>query len=107
MAAEIVCGGTGRLRTDFKPAGGPDTEIPDTEIIVIGVGLAGAEAARQIARLGGRVRLYEMRPVQSTPAHRTDRLAEIVCSNSFKSDQPYNASWLLKEKLRSSGSISV
>src|SRR6058998_2063561 len=75
------------------------------EITVIGGGLAGSEAAWQIARLGARVRLYEMRPVRSTPAHRTDRLAEIVCSNSLKSDQPYNASWLLKEELRRHGSI--
>src|SRR3989442_15851400 len=77
------------------------------DITVIGGGLAGSEAAWQIARLGGRVRLYEMRPVQSTPAHRTDRLAEIVCSNSLKSDQPYNASWLLKEELRRLGSILI
>src|ERR1051326_8031224 len=76
-------------------------------IIVIGGGLAGSEAAYQIARHGERVRLYEMRPVQQTPAHRTDRLAEIVCSNSFKSDQPYNASWLLKEELRRLGSILI
>jgi len=70
------------------------------EVIVIGGGLAGSEAAWQIARLGGKVRLYEMRPTRSTAAHQTDRLAEIVCSNSLKSDQPYNASWLLKEELR-------
>src|SRR5213593_3791780 len=77
------------------------------QITVIGGGLAGSEAAWQIARLGKKVRLYEMRPVQNTPAHRTDRLAEIVCSNSFKSDQPYNASWLLKEELRRLGSILI
>src|SRR5205809_5082684 len=77
------------------------------EITVIGGGLAGSEAAWQIARLGARVRLYEMRPVRQTPAHRTDRLAEIVCSNSLKSDQPYNASWLLKEELRRLGSILI
>src|ERR1700746_3888981 len=75
------------------------------EITVIGGGLAGSEAALQIAHLGQKVRLYEMRPEQQTAAHRTDRLAEIVCSNSFKSDQPYNASWLLKEELRRLGSI--
>src|SRR5207253_8881405 len=75
------------------------------EITVIGGGLAGSEAAWQIARFGVRVRLYEMRPVRSTPAHKTDRLAEIVCSNSLKSDQPYNASWLLKEELRRLSSI--
>ena len=74
-------------------------------ITVIGGGLAGSEAAWQIAKQGVRTRLYEMRPVRPTPAHRTDRLAEIVCSNSLKSDQPYNASWLLKEELRRMGSI--
>src|SRR5262249_39879313 len=77
------------------------------EITVIGGGLAGSEAAWQIARAGERVRLYEMRPVRPTAAHCTDRLAEIVCSNSLKSDQPYNASWLLKEELRRLGSILI
>ena len=76
-------------------------------ITVIGGGLAGCEAAWQIARQGERVRLYEMRPVRQTPAHRTGQLAEIVCSNSLKSDQPYNASWLLKEELRRQGSILI
>jgi methylenetetrahydrofolate--tRNA-(uracil-5-)-methyltransferase len=80
--------------------------MPDA-ITVIGGGLAGCEAAWQIARRGHRVRLYEMRPVRNTPAHQTDRLAEIVCSNSLKSDQPYNASWLLKEELRRLGSILI
>jgi len=74
---------------------------------IVGGGLAGCEAAYQIARQGAKVRLYEMRPVRQTPAHRTDRLAEIVCSNSLKSDQPYNASWLLKEELRRLGSILI
>jgi methylenetetrahydrofolate--tRNA-(uracil-5-)-methyltransferase len=77
------------------------------EITVIGGGLAGCEAAYQASRHGARVHLYEMRPVRQTPAHRTDRLAEIVCSNSLKSDQPYNASWLLKEELRRLGSILI
>src|SRR5262249_32706655 len=76
-------------------------------ITVIGGGLAGSEAAYQIARSGLKVRLFEMRPVRSTPAHRTDQLAGIVCSNSLKSDQPYNASWLLKEELRRLGSILI
>ena len=76
-------------------------------ITVIGGGLAGSEAAWQIARRGEKVRLYEMRPARQTGAHRTDRLAEIVCSNSLKSDQPYNASWLLKEELRRLGSILI
>src|SRR5437868_2282404 len=74
-------------------------------ISVIGGGLAGSEAAWQIAGRGEKVRLFEMRPVLATPAHKTDKLAEIVCSNSLKSDQPYNASWLLKEELRRMGSI--
>ncbi len=77
----------------------------DDAITVIGGGLAGCEAAFQIARRGEKVRLYEMRPIKRTPAHQTDRLAEIVCSNSLKSDQPYNASWLLKEELRRLGSV--
>jgi methylenetetrahydrofolate--tRNA-(uracil-5-)-methyltransferase len=75
------------------------------EVIVIGGGLAGAEAAWQAAEAGARVRLYEMRPVRQTPAHRTDRLAEIVCSNSLKSDEPGTAPYLLKEELRRGGSL--
>jgi methylenetetrahydrofolate--tRNA-(uracil-5-)-methyltransferase len=75
------------------------------EVIVIGGGLAGVEAAWQAAAAGVRVRLYEMRPVQPTPAHRTDKLAEIVCSNSLKSDEPGTASYLLKEELRRAGSL--
>jgi methylenetetrahydrofolate--tRNA-(uracil-5-)-methyltransferase len=74
-------------------------------ITIIGGGLAGSEAAWQIASRGTRVRLYEMRPVCTTPAHQTDLLAEIVCSNSLKSNQPFHASWLLKEELRRMGSI--
>ena len=69
-------------------------------IRIIGAGLAGSEAAWQIARAGLPVILYEMRPVRQTAAHRTDRLAELVCSNSLKSDQGPSASWLLKEELR-------
>src|ERR1051326_3139027 len=75
------------------------------EIIVIGGGLAGVEAAWQAANAGARVKLYEMRPVRQTPAHRTDKLAEIVCSNSLKSDEPGSASHLLKEELRSGDSL--
>src|SRR5919112_6538967 len=75
------------------------------EVIVIGGGFAGVEAAWQAAREGARVRLYEMRPVRSTPAHRTDKLAEIVCSNSLKSDEPGTAPYLLKEELRRGGSL--
>ncbi|MEA2175186.1 MAG: methylenetetrahydrofolate--tRNA-(uracil-5-)-methyltransferase [Blastocatellia bacterium] len=75
------------------------------EVTIIGGGLAGVEAAWQAARGGVRVRLYEMRPVVSTPAHRTDKLAEIVCSNSLKSDEPGTAPYLLKEELRRAGSL--
>jgi len=74
-------------------------------INVIGGGLAGVEAAWQAAERGARVRLFEMRPVQQTPAHRTDKLAEIVCSNSLKTDEPGSAPYLLKEELRRGGSM--
>ena len=74
-------------------------------ITVIGGGLAGVEAAWQAARAGARVRLHEMRPVKQTPAHRTDKLAEIVCSNSLKSDEQGSASHLLKEELRRADSL--
>ncbi len=74
-------------------------------INVIGGGLAGVEAAWQAARAGAHVRLFEMRPVTKTPAHRTDKLAEIVCSNSLKSDEPGSASYLLKEELRRAQSL--
>src|SRR5215831_13833205 len=75
------------------------------EINIIGGGLAGVEAAWQAANAGARVRLFEMRPVRQTPAHRTGKLAEIVCSNSLKSDEPGTASYLLKEELRRGGSL--
>src|SRR3954468_2266179 len=75
------------------------------DVVVIGGGLAGVEAAWQAARHGANVQLFEMRPVRQTPAHRTDKLAEIVCSNSLKSDEPGTASYLLKEELRRGGSL--
>ena len=74
---------------------------------VIGGGLAGSEAAYQIARLGKPVRLYEMRPAVATPAHQSDRLAELVCSNSLKSERENSAPWLLKQELRRMGSLSM
>src|SRR5437763_10139274 len=77
------------------------------EIIVIGGGLAGVEAAWQAAESGACVQLYEMRPLRQTPAHRTDKLAEIVCSNSLKSDEPGTASYLLKEELRRANSLVI
>src|SRR5580700_11448356 len=68
--------------------------------LVIGGGLAGSEAAFQLAQRHIDVTLCEMRPVRTTDAHQTDRLAELVCSNSLKSDRHPSASWLLKEELR-------
>jgi methylenetetrahydrofolate--tRNA-(uracil-5-)-methyltransferase len=69
-------------------------------VTVVGGGLAGAEAAWRCARLGVPVELYEMRPARMTPAHATDALAELVCSNSFKSDEEGTAPALLKEEMR-------
>lgn len=74
-------------------------------VTVIGGGLAGAEAAWQAAQGGARVRLYEMRPTVRTPAHQTDDLAELVCSNSLKSESPEDASGLLKAEMRTLGSV--
>lgn len=73
--------------------------------VVIGGGLAGCEAACQIAKRGLNVRLYEMRPGVMTPAHRSDKLAELVCSSSLKSDSPGTAHGLLKEEMRALGSV--
>jgi methylenetetrahydrofolate--tRNA-(uracil-5-)-methyltransferase len=71
---------------------------------IIGAGLAGSEAAWQCARRGVEVELFEMRPVRSTPAHQTADFAELVCSNSLKSDSENTAPWLLKEEMRRAGS---
>ena len=76
-----------------------------SEIVVVGGGLAGSEAAWQAAERGAHVQLYEMRPVTPTPAHKTDRLAELVCSNSLKSDSPEDCHGLLKRELASYGSV--
>ncbi len=81
--------------------------MADQEITIIGGGLAGSEAAWQAARLGHRVRLYEMRPQQSTPAHVTGYLAELVCSNSLGSNLEHRAPGLLKEELRRCGSLLI
>src|SRR3954467_11170952 len=81
------------------------TTLASRLMTVIGGGLAGCEAAWQIAERGIEVKLYEMRPVRPTPAHKTSHLAEIVCSNSLKSDQPFHASWLLKQELRRMNSL--
>jgi methylenetetrahydrofolate--tRNA-(uracil-5-)-methyltransferase len=78
---------------------------PPRLVRVVGGGLAGSEAAWQIAGRGVRVELSEMRPVRSTAVHRTDRLAELVCSNSFRGDKLDNAVGLLKEEMRRLGSL--
>lgn len=78
---------------------------PAPVIRVIGGGLAGSEAAWQIARFGLHVDLYEMRPVRKTPAHVSDNLAELVCSNSLKSNDRLHAPGLLKEEMRTLGSL--
>src|SRR6059036_956488 len=75
------------------------------KIRVIGAGLAGSEAAWQIAHRGLAVELFEMRPVRSTPAHQTGDFAELVCSNSLKSESENTAPWLLKEEMRRAGSL--
>src|SRR5881392_2113188 len=74
-------------------------------IHIIGGGLAGSEAAWQAASLGVRVTLHEMRPVRATAVHKTDRLAELVCSNSLRGDKLDNAVGLLKEEMRRLGSL--
>jgi methylenetetrahydrofolate--tRNA-(uracil-5-)-methyltransferase len=74
-------------------------------IKIIGAGLAGCEAAWQCARRGVTVELFEMRPVRSTPAHQTADFAELVCSNSLKSDSENTAPWLLKQEMRRAGSL--
>ena len=74
-------------------------------VTVVGGGLAGSEAAWQLASRGFDVKLHEMRPVVTTPAHKTDRLAELVCSNTFKSTELTNAHGLLKAEMRLLGSI--
>jgi methylenetetrahydrofolate--tRNA-(uracil-5-)-methyltransferase len=75
------------------------------EVTVVGGGLSGSEAAWQLAERGHDVTLFEMRPVRGTPAHQTDLLGEIVCSNTFKSEDPTNAHGLLKLEMRALGSL--
>ncbi|WP_339170379.1 FADH(2)-oxidizing methylenetetrahydrofolate--tRNA-(uracil(54)-C(5))-methyltransferase TrmFO [Anoxybacillus sp. FSL W8-1294] len=75
------------------------------EVTVIGAGLAGSEAAWQLAKRGVRVRLYEMRPVKQTPAHHTDKFAELVCSNSLRANTLTNAVGVLKEEMRRLDSV--
>ncbi len=73
------------------------------KVTVVGGGLSGSEAAYQLAERGHDVTLYEMRPVRGTPAHQTDHLGEIVCSNTFKSEDPQNAHGLLKLEMDALG----
>ena len=77
------------------------------DIIIIGGGLAGSEAAWQIAERGKRVKLFEMRPERMTPAHKTPFLAELLCSNSLKSDMKTSTSGLLKEEMRILDSLII
>ena len=92
--------------TERDAAGGRrKAEIRRSDVTVVGGGLAGSEAAWQLASRGIDVTLHEMRPVVSTPAHKTDRLAELVCSNTFKSTELTNAHGLLKAEMRLLGSI--
>lgn len=79
--------------------------MAQTTVTVIGAGLAGSEAAWQLARRGVHVRLYEMRPVQKTPAHHTENFAELVCTNSLRAASITNAVGLLKEEMRRLGSV--
>jgi methylenetetrahydrofolate--tRNA-(uracil-5-)-methyltransferase len=79
--------------------------LKNMPIKIIGAGLAGCEAAWQCAQRGISVELYEMRPVKSTAAHQTDKFAELVCSNSLKSESENTAPWLLKEEMRRAGSL--
>jgi methylenetetrahydrofolate--tRNA-(uracil-5-)-methyltransferase len=77
------------------------------DIVIVGGGLAGSEAAWQAARRGARVTLYEMRPKEMTKAHKTGGLAELVCSNSLGSTDPQNAPGILKEEMRRLGSLVI
>jgi len=80
-------------------------DASNDSIHIVGGGLAGSEAAWQLAHRGHHVVLHEMRGVRGTPAHKTDRLAELVCSNTFKSTETSNAHGLLKAEMRLLGSI--
>ena len=76
-------------------------------VTIVGGGLAGCEAAWQLARRGVGVDLHEMRPVRTTPVHQTDHLAELVCSNSLRGNALDQAAGLLKEEMRRLGSLIV
>src|SRR5215207_1034661 len=76
-------------------------------VTIVGGGLAGCECAWQLARRGMPVVLWEMRPVRPTPAHKTGDLAELVCSNSLRSDDPLHAAGLLKREMEEFGSLII
>ena len=80
---------------------------PHPDVVIVGGGLAGTDAAWQAATEGARVHLYEMRPHRNTPAHKTGDLAELVCSNSLKSNQSHTAPGLLKDEMRMLGSLVI
>ena len=82
-------------------------DIMTQPITVIGAGLAGSEAAWQIAKRGHKVNLYEMRPVRKTDAHKTENFAELVCSNSLRGASLANAVGLLKEEMRRLDSVII
>ncbi len=90
-----------------RPASSAILKVTKPTIQIIGAGLAGSEAAWQAAESGYPVVLHEMRPVKLTPAHKTDRMAELVCSNSLKSESVGTAPWLLKEELRRLDSLAM
>lgn len=83
------------------------TEMKPDKVRVIGAGLAGSEAAWQIAKRGIKVELYEMRPIKQTPAHHTDKFAELVCSNSLRANTLTNAVGVLKEEMRLVDSLII
>ncbi|WP_071459433.1 FADH(2)-oxidizing methylenetetrahydrofolate--tRNA-(uracil(54)-C(5))-methyltransferase TrmFO [Bacillus massilinigeriensis] len=81
--------------------------MTETMVTVVGAGLAGSEAAWQLANRGVKVKLYEMRPVKQTPAHHTDKFAELVCSNSLRANTLTNAVGVLKEEMRKLNSVII
>ena len=99
----------GRLRNlgFTRVSGGPYNPPMPTPIHIIGGGLAGSECAWQLAERGVPVVLHEMRPVRPTPAHKTGDLAELVCSNSLRSDDPLHAAGLLKREMEAFGSLII
>jgi methylenetetrahydrofolate--tRNA-(uracil-5-)-methyltransferase len=93
------------LKVRFSKTGG--IKMSEIYVNVIGAGLAGSEAAWQIAKRGIKVKLFEMRPVKQTPAHHTDKFAELVCSNSLRANTLTNAVGVLKEEMRKLDSVII